>query len=123
MNWFEEEFNGQIVYLLRHPIPTSLSREKYSILPLYLKNDIYCKRYLSPSLKRYCETLIETGTEFQKKILDWCLQNLAPLKYLDNGNWLTLFYEDMGMNPSATLDTLIQRLHLTGKNLRLKQYN
>ena len=123
MNWFEQEFKGQIVYLLRHPIPTSLSRKRYSILPLYLKNDTYCKRYLNDSILKYCAALIESRSEFQKKILDWCLQNLAPLKYLDKSNWLILYYEDMVMNPGVTLDTLIQRLQLTGKNQRLKQYN
>jgi hypothetical protein len=123
MNWFEQEFKGQIVYLLRHPIPTSLSRKRYSILHLYLQNDTYCKRYLNDSLQKFCATLIENGSEFQKKILDWCLQNLAPIKYLDRSNWLILYYEDMVMNRSVTLDTLIQRLQLTGKSQRLKQYS
>jgi hypothetical protein len=122
MNWFEEEFKGQIVYLLRHPVPTNLSRKRYSILPFYLKNDVYCKRYIDHSLRRFCETIIENGTEFQRKILDWCLQNLPPLKYLDRRNWLILYYEDMVMDPSVTLDIIIQHLKLKEKNKILKRY-
>lgn len=122
MNWFEEQFKGQIVYLLRHPIPTNLSRKRYTILPLYFKNDVYCKRYIEDPLLRYCKTIIEHGTEFQKKILDWCLQNLPPIKFLDKSRWIILYYEDMIMNQSVILDTIIEQLKLKEKNKILKRY-
>lgn len=122
MNWFEEKFYSQVVYLVRHPIPTNLSRKRYKLLPLYLNNDEFCNRYLSHPQRKYCENLLEKGSNLQKKTLDWCLQNLAPLKFLDRSRWFCIHYEDIVMNPEITLDKLSAFLFLAEKEKLHKQY-
>jgi hypothetical protein len=39
INWFRDTFDGRIVYLLRHPIAVSLSREVYPRLHAFLSSD------------------------------------------------------------------------------------
>jgi hypothetical protein len=123
MNWFEQEFKGQIVYLLRHPIPTNLSRERYSILPLYLENHKYCLRYLNEKTQNYCKRIIENGNELEKKVLDWCLQNLPSMKYSDRKNWLIIYYEDMVMSPEVTFNKVIKHLKLKDRKKILERYH
>ncbi len=123
INWFEEEFEGQIVYLLRHPIPTNLSRERYSILPLYLENHEYCSRYLNEKTQNYCKRIIENGSELEKKVLDWCLQNLPSIKYSDRKNWLIIYYEDMVMSPEVTFNKVIKQLKLKDRKKILERYH
>ena len=123
MNWFEERFQFQIIYLIRHPIPISLSRKSYARLPLFLSNDIYCEHFLTPDLRAYGWSILETGSELQKKVLDWCLQNLPPLKFLDRSKWLCLHYEDMVLDPAATIERLADFLGLVNKERLLRQAN
>jgi hypothetical protein len=123
MNWFEKEFNGQIIYLLRHPIPTNISRKRYTILPLYLKNKDYCDRYLNGQIIEKSQKIIEKGTELEKKVLDWCFQNLVSLKHLDRTNWLILYYEDLVMNPEENLNNIIQKLQLSDREKIFNRYN
>jgi hypothetical protein len=121
MNWFEQRLNVQIVYLLRHPIPTSLSRKRYARLPLFLSNQIYCERYLTPELTEYCRSIVTNGTELQKKVLDWCLQNLPPLKFLDRTKWLCLHYEDLVLQPSLVVERLAEFLGNVDRRRMLKR--
>jgi hypothetical protein len=121
MNWFEERFRAQIVYLVRHPVPTSLSRTRYGLLPLFLANDAYCDRYLTPALREYGWLIFKRGSELQKKVLDWCLQNLPPLKFSDRSRWLCLHYEDLVMDPAGSVDKLVNSLELNEKNRLIRQ--
>jgi hypothetical protein len=123
MNWFEERFQFQIVYLIRHPIPIGLSRKSYARLPLFLSNDIYCGQFLTPRLRQYGWSILEKGSELQKKVLDWCLQNLPPLKFLDRSKWLCLHYEDVVLDPAATIERLADFLGLVDKERMLRQAN
>ena len=50
IDWFEENFNINIVYLVRHPIPTSLSiiqRNWGNIAEYFLHNPYFIKKYLN----------------------------------------------------------------------------
>lgn len=123
MNWFEEHFGLQIIYLLRHPIPVSLSRNRYGRLPLFLSNDIYCDRFLTPELRAYGWSILKDGSELQKKVLDWCLQNLPPLKFLDRSKWLCVHYEDVVLDPRATIERLAAFLGLSDKDRMFEQAN
>lgn len=112
MNWFEERFAAKIVYLIRHPLPTSISRAEFERTPLFLTNDLYCERYLSPEQRAYGREILKFGTDLEKKVLDWCLQNLPPLKFLDRSHWLCVHYEDLTVDPEATLQRIAQELGL-----------
>jgi hypothetical protein len=121
MNWFEQRFGFQIIYLVRHPVPTSLSRKSYARLPLFLGNDDYCERFLTPRLRSYANSILENGSDLEKKVLDWCLQNLPPLKFLDRSNWICLHYEDLVLDPTVPIDRLASTLGLAHKDRMLRQ--
>ncbi len=112
MNWFERRFDGKIVYLVRHPIATAISRERYGRLALFLDNEVFCHSFLSDELRAYGRSIVATGTELQKKVLDWCLQNLPPLRFLDRTRWVCLTYEDLVARPEDTVSWLAETLEL-----------
>jgi len=113
MNWFENEFNAHIVYLVRHPLAASVSRVDYDRLMLFLKNDLFCDRYLTPELRTYCLSVAHNGTELQKKVLDWSIQNLPPMKFLDRRHWACVTYEQLVTDPISTINNLATLLDLT----------
>jgi hypothetical protein len=112
MNWFETEFDAQIVYLIRHPIATSISRTSVSRLPMFLANEVFCSRYLSVDQRRFCMAILDHGSELEKKVLDWALQNLPPLRYLDRTNWCCVTYEELVATPESEIAKLSKRLEL-----------
>lgn len=122
MNWCEANFDVKIVYLLRHPIPVALSREEYKRLPLFLENESFCSAYLSEEQLVRARGIVNHGSELERKILDWVLQNIVPLKFSNRENWLCLYYEDIVLNPAPQLQRLIHDLDLDdpdGANARL----
>lgn len=121
MNWFEKTFGAQIVYFVRHPIATSLSRERYGRLPLFLKNELYCECYLNPELYSYGLSILKKGSELEKKVLDWCIQNLPPIKFLDRSRWLCLHYEVLVVNSAETIEKISLYLNLLDKEKMYKR--
>jgi hypothetical protein len=112
MNWCEANFDVKIVYLLRHPIPVALSRDEYKRLPLFLENELFCNAYLSEAQLVRARAIFNHGSELERKVLDWVLQNIVPLKFSNRGNWLCLYYEDIVLNPDPQLQRLINDLDL-----------
>lgn len=112
MNWCEELFGVKIVYLLRHPIPVALSRDEYKRLALFLDNEQFCSQYLSKDQSVYARKIVETGSELERKVLDWVLQNIVPLKFSNRANWLCLYYEDIVLSPDSQLQRLVDYLEL-----------
>lgn len=112
MNWFENELGGQVIYLVRHPIPVAISRSRYSLLPLTIHNDDYCQAYLTPDQRGYCLEVLNNGTELEKKVLDWCLKNLPPMKFHDRRNWICVSYEHLVVSPQQTLTRIAKSIGL-----------
>ena len=116
MNWCADTFGVKVVYLLRHPVPVALSRKEYERLPLFLESTEFRDRFLSDAQHAFAIEVVRGGTELEHKVLDWCLQNLAPLKYLDSSRWLTIHYEDIVMEPEQQLERLTSYLKLEDTN-------
>jgi len=54
IDWFDEKFNIKIIYLIRHPIPTSLSiiqRNWGNNLEAMLQNSYFTKKYLNKKME------------------------------------------------------------------------
>jgi len=110
MNWFEDKFEGKILYLVRHPVATAASRSNYGRLPLFLANEVFCEQYLTPDLREFGVGILNNGTDIEKKALDWCLQNRPPLKFLDRSNWICTTYENLVVDPGE----IVRVLHAIG---------
>ncbi len=115
INVFEMKFNIQVVYLLRHPIPVALSLIRENIehrVVHYLNNDLYCQKYLSEELICFSNQIIEHGSELEIRILQWCLENLPPIKFFIKENWVIVTYEDLVVNGEETINKLYNSLNL-----------
>ena len=123
MNWCADTFGVKVVYLLRHPVPVALSRKEYERLPLFLESTEFRDRFLSDQQHAFAVEVVRSGTELEHKVLDWCLQNLAPLKHLDSSRWLTIHYEDIVIEPEQQLERLTSYLKLEDTNAAAARIN
>jgi hypothetical protein len=117
MGWFQDTFGWQIVYLIRHPLATNLSRKQFPRLELFLKNELFISRYLSREQFEFSQEVQARGSRLQIGVLDWCLQNLPVLKNLGDRSWLLVHYEDLIRQPAIEIDRLASALSLSGKEL------
>jgi len=109
INWFGDQFNGHTIFLIRHPIPVSLSREVCPRLNSFLQAP-YSQNFTDEQL-RYAHQIIQKGDDFEVAILDWCLQNVVPLKQARD-NWLTISYEQMVLEPETIISSLVEKFSL-----------
>ena len=118
IDWFNDQFNVSIVYLLRHPIPQALSViwNKWGITAeAYLDNKLFSSSYLDEDKSKLSHRVMSRGTYFVKAILNWCLENIVPLKHRRSEVFI-ITYEDLVLNPIATIKLLSQQLGL--KNIQ-----
>ena len=109
IEWFRQHFRGQIVYLLRHPIPVSLSRDDLPRLDSFLKTSF--RENFSQEQLKYADRVHRKGNHLEKNMLDWCLQNSLPLKRsADKMNIVT--YEQLVIQPEPVVSYLAEALQL-----------
>jgi hypothetical protein len=109
MHWFRDRFNGRIVYLIRHPIAVSLSRELYPRLHAFLNSD-YRRHFTSDQLE-YAHRILDTGSKLEHGVLSWCLQNTVPLRQA-TADWAIVSYEQMVLDPRPVVAYLADKLEL-----------
>lgn len=117
IDWFRQTFPEAIlVYHLRHPIPQALSalRAGWPLrIDAYLSDRSFVSQYLSDALLREIQKLSAQGTPFEQALLNWFVENLAPLRTpAATPPWLTTTYEETVANPEAVFDRLIDALEL-----------
>jgi len=101
--------NARIVFLLRHPIPVSLSREQTPRLRAFLESDY--KKHFSQEELALGLKISQSGSPLQKGVLDWCLQNAVPLRNA-RPEWIVMSYEEMVLSPEPILDRMALELCL-----------
>ncbi len=121
INWFENNFDIYIVYLLRHPISTSLSiinQEWPDTADAFLNNEFFNKNYLDKKQIEFARAIKRRGSGLYCLILEWCLENMVPLRSIQgrSKDWIVLTYEELVMNPEKVIDILCEKLDLEDKN-------
>lgn len=109
INWFRDTFNGRIVYLLRHPIPVSLSREVYPTLDVFRNTDY--RRHFTEEQLQYARKIVDSGTKLERGVLAWCLQNAVPLREVSQ-DWAVISYEQLVLDPRPVIEYLALKLSL-----------
>jgi len=112
IDWFTQRFDIEPVYLLRHPIPSALStiRRRWGcVAGAFLKDDSFCRTYLDENQVNECCRILERGSDLQKHVLEWGLDNLVPLSIYDQRPWLTLTYEELIARPGPVCRLLADR--------------
>lgn len=109
IQWFEDTFNGKIVYLLRHPIPVAFSRRQIPRLQTFVDSNF--SRFFTEKQLSYARNIIENGTDMQRAVVDWAFQNVVSLREI-GPNWTVVTYEQMVMDPTPIVDALCNNLDL-----------
>jgi hypothetical protein len=117
VEWFEAEFGAEADFLfhIRHPIPTALSAMKRHFqlhVSRYLEDEQFCDRQLSPSLIHFCRQVLAQASPLEKFVLNWCLENLVPLRLWRDKDWVTVSHEQLVCNPIKTSEWLCEQLRL-----------
>ena len=110
--------NSKVIYLIRHPIATTLSRK---VLPRL--NLLCSERNLadfSLSTKRRIFDILDKGGHLEKGVLSWCLQNHLALKNKNN-DWMIFTYEQLAVNPGPIIDKLALEMELPDKERIFKR--
>ncbi len=123
INELKERCHGQVVFLLRHPIPTTLSRHEYPRLERFLLSCYHRSRYLDDHQINEAWNLYCKGSKLQRGILSWCFENFIPLRHADQKDWLVLTYEELLLNPEKLCQTISASLDLSRIDLMLHALN
>jgi sulfotransferase family protein len=101
-----------IVCLIRHPIPTSLSRKVLPRLRFFLESDHYMKKLLTKEQAQTVRRVVDRGTALEQGIVSWCFENLEVFRNYKLSNWTLVSYEECVVNPADSCTALAQRLDL-----------
>lgn len=123
MPWFEDTFDWQTVYLLRHPLATAISRKVFPRLPLFLENEAYRTTYLDDRQLHLARAIVQDGSPVEQAVLDWVLQNLPALQQAETRNWLIVHYEDLVRHPAGVIARLAGGLDLPEPERMLRRVN
>lgn len=107
----ERACHGMIVYLLRHPLATSISRETLPRLDLFLQSEFYSRLLGDPRRVTEIRGIAASGSRLQRSVVSWCFENILPLRQL-SASWLCITYEELVLNPIQSCELLIDRLDL-----------
>jgi hypothetical protein len=119
LKWFYDNFNSDLIYLVRHPIPTALSQMKWDLEPRtddlfqdpQLKSD-----FLTVSQRRELQKIAQYGSRVEKHVVDWCIENMKPLSALDSVPVKLLLYEKMVLHPQDFIDDMVISFSLKDKD-------
>jgi hypothetical protein len=112
INEVKESCDGQILFLLRHPIPTTLSRHVFPRLDHFIASCHFQNNYLDEMQVREIRKIHCGGTDFQRGILSWCFENLIQLRFAETRDWLLVTYEELLLNSEKTCHILAEHLSL-----------
>ncbi len=121
VSWFEDAFGWQIVYLIRHPLATSISRKSFPRLELFLDDQSFVNDNLTPQQIQLCRTIVNAGSNLERAVLDWCLQNIIAIRLAFDRGWLCMHYEDLISDAEAQTHKLCNFLQLSQPERMIKR--
>lgn len=115
IEWFVARFDIKSVFLIRHPLPRSLSMVERGwphSVEAFLSDSYFVDRYLTPAIVEECRAILDSGSDLLKNVLSWGLENLASFRSRNRGKWITLTYEELVANPVNVIECLCRDLDL-----------
>jgi len=109
-----EELSSQMIYLVRHPVSSALSimdRGWDDSLDVFVDRS-YLEGYLDRDAIRFCESVSDSGNQFARHVLQWCLENLHPLRLHPERTIPLLTYEELVARPHRVSDWLADLFEL-----------
>ena len=125
IDWMDQTFSVDTVYLTRHPVPVALSvlkRRWDNTSRAYLQDEEFCRLYLTDSLREFSWKIYESDDPFGKAILNWCLENAPPFALLPlRPRWLRVTYEELVSAPNTVIHRLAEALDLKDAQRMLRK--
>jgi len=115
IDWMAKEFDIEVVYLLRHPVPVALSclgLNWGNDAEAYLQNPYFREEVLGSERVRFADEVLARGTPLQRFVLEWCLENFYPLQVYKERPWLVLTYEEVISRPKQVSELICSRFGL-----------
>jgi hypothetical protein len=109
LDWLQKTFRARIVYLLRHPIPVTLSRRQFPRLDAFIQSDF--SRHFTREQLNLTNDIIQKGSKLELGVLIWCLQNAVPLKTI-KPEWTVVTYEQLVTDPKPVIAFMAKKLSL-----------
>lgn len=123
--WFANNLDVHMVYLIRHPIAQSLSsirRGHNHDIEEFVNDETFVNSYLNGELVNLVTDILETGSKLEKFVTSYCLDNLVPLRKLDeHPDWLVITYEELVLRPKEVIELLCEKLELEDKQAMLSK--
>ena len=108
IDWFDTAYDVDVVYVTRHPIPQALSciRNRWTLTAKsYLRDATFVERHLDDATVAWCWDVVRDGSDLDRFVLNWALENLVPLRLLDQRpHWSYLSYESTVLEPKVLLE-------------------
>jgi len=117
-----KDCRGQVLYLLRHPVPTTHSRTVFPRLQLFLSSRYYDDIIKNEKRLREIKRLGAEGSKLQQGVVSWCYENLIPLQRPESSG-LIVSYEELVLNPERSCDLLLREFDLDDRESMLKAFN
>jgi len=115
IDWFSKEFELDIIYQIRHPIPVALSTLKRgwgNVASAYLEDEQFCEEHLDATKVDFGRKVLRQGSRIQQFVLEWCLRNTYTLRRFRKRSWLTLTYEEVVSRPREVSELICHKLDL-----------
>lgn len=117
MDWFDSTYDIDVAYLVRHPIPQSISCVRNGWVTstrAYTRNDWFVEEVLrDPTLRDFAEERDRNGGSLERFVVNWVVENLYPLRVLaERPHWLALSYEECVADQEAVFATICEHLKL-----------
>jgi hypothetical protein len=115
LKWLHRRFpQMKLLLLMRHPIPTVLSRmhgvdgiDRARRDAEYRSLVFGQPELVEDHLRPFRDVLESASTEVEQRLAIWCIQNFVPLRQFEAGEIHIMFYETLCVDPAAEL----RRLH------------
>jgi len=103
IEWFSENYTIDTVVMTRHPVSQALSVGRNNWLYTgqgFIRNRSYVEEYLTKDQVSFCNNIYFKGTDIEKRVLDWSLENIPLIKKLqDHPEWHYISYENLVNDP------------------------
>jgi hypothetical protein len=127
IEFFENEFDFNIIYLIRHPISQSLScirRKHHCEIPEYLENKKFKKKFLTKEQIEHTKKVLKSELELEKHVTEWCLDNIAPINHIKENKKNKIFvlgYEELVLETEKILKLITDLYDFSDYEMMLKK--
>jgi hypothetical protein len=112
--WIARHFAGMpIVFVLRHPCAVAYSRMTHGWR--FRPRDVYFKQpqLMADHLEPFRLLIATPKSEFEEHIVDWCVENVVPMRQLRPDDALVVFYERARREPETVFRAIFRRVGRT----------